>query len=117
MSKTKINPLPWKFNQREVTDANGECVVFRGVGNCLGGPPDDSDERTAFMVRAVNAHDDLLAALQGMIEGAVSSSINAVHPSGRFCHRCGRNSEKEVHSDNCPVKLAEDAIAKATAKV
>ena len=58
---------------------------------------------------------DLLLALKVMIHGKVRETVNAVHPSGRFCDVCGRNSEEFVHSDKCPVLMAEKAIARAEA--
>lgn len=67
-----------------------------------------------FIVRAVNAYDELLAACRSLIEGRVNEDSGvSVHPSGRFCTVCGLNSTQKVHSSVCPVSLAESAIARA----
>lgn len=68
---------------------------------------------TLANAQLIAAAPELLAALRANIEGRVRMSINACHPSKRFCDICGTNSEKVVHSPNCPVNLAEIAIAKA----
>lgn len=74
MSAPKHTPTPWKFSQTHAhtltirhADGGGEYVAEIRVGDT----PELllTDEANArFIVRAVNAHDDLLEALRDLIE-------------------------------------------------
>lgn len=51
-------PTPWKSELQFIYDGNGV-----KIGVVLGMlPPEDSDQVAAFIIRAVNAHNDLKAA-------------------------------------------------------
>ena len=92
--------LPWKLSLRRLSlwDANGQsvCALPDVVGNW---------ERAGFIVRACNAHDDLVAAARALIVWS-----NHHLPD---CLLCGAVGLASNHLADCPVELARAAIAKA----
>lgn len=78
-----IKHIPWKFIESDyITDSNG-AYVAEGV----------NDQTAAFIVRAVNSHDELLSALK------------ACHPP----------ADQEKHKDYSGACAACKAISKAEA--
>lgn len=61
---TKHTPVPWKAEKSGIYDAEGYCVVRRH-------PQDDGryGANAAFIVRARNNHDALLAAAKRVLQG------------------------------------------------
>lgn len=58
------SPLPWKVGDRQrglVTDSNSQFVFKCFVG-------ENRDRDAAFIVRAVNYHEEMLAALKGLCD-------------------------------------------------
>lgn len=113
---------PWIVEPRWNTDSNDNS---RSVGSIyseslerflatMEDPCSDSDEEQMANAHLMAAAPDLLEALKRRISGDVRSGVvSACHPSLQFCEVCGHNSERFVHSENCPVLFAELAIAKA----
>lgn len=121
-NETKHTPGPWHLRTangrlpvvRESKRPHGEASHYRAVigsGDTLGGPvivdldfgygkPEDQ-ANAEFIVRACNAHDDLLAALKAML-----SEYGDV----------GDESILAEDEPNHPVILAHAAIAKAEGK-
>jgi hypothetical protein len=64
MSETNHTPsLPWIANQEKISDAGGNLVVFV----CGDGVGAEDRANAALIVRAVNAHDALVEALEGLM--------------------------------------------------
>lgn len=118
MTKGKHTPGPWTMEGSRViaqiygftpTPEHPQFVVAQCGTYCSA----VGDERIGN-AQLIAAAPDLLEALKANIDGKVSEgSLHCVHPSGRFCKTCGRNSEIKVHCEGCPVEMAELAIAKA----
>jgi hypothetical protein len=71
MSEPKHTPLPWYADGPEVLgiDGNGDFGYHVATAwNSPGGPePDEAHANAELIVRAVNAHADLLAALESLL--------------------------------------------------
>lgn len=66
MSDAKNSPLPWATSKYDETiDANGEQVRMHGV---MLSSKEIAKENMLFVRRAVNAHSDLLAALESVMQ-------------------------------------------------
>lgn len=68
---TKRSELPWAFEKKSygeyIVDPRGGCVA--GMVSITGSVGDEINKaNAAFLTRAVNAHDDLVAALKAMVE-------------------------------------------------
>jgi|SRR5688572_11953731 len=113
MSEAKFTPGPWQAEQDDVPYDGGFetwCVNADGAGICMMDCPKDDMEANA---RLISAAPDLLEAAEEIVKRHVSSSHNAIHPSGRFCDVCGLNSDQNVHTPRCPILAVEKAVAKA----
>lgn len=70
--KTTPSAMPWKSGtHRQIVDAEGNviCELWSHMGI------DEADANEEIIVRAVNAHDDLVAALEILVNG---HSINGL---------------------------------------
>ena len=97
MSKVAVthSPLPWLWDDNAIT-SRGAVLPVEGIGQPHGYPRDAEGPANAeFIVRACNAHGELLAALKAI--------------RSRDCARCG-----ERRCDEC--RRADTAIAKAEAQ-
>lgn len=77
-------PGPWRFECGEIFAADGEClgVMYRTEAWTSGDPVLSEDQANArLIVRAVNSHDDLLAALKRPIVFTVEESEDVVRLS------------------------------------
>lgn len=76
-NETKHTPLPWVLDHRF---AGGVLIhpddnEFLTVAKVLGFDNDEAKANAAFIVRAVNAHDDLIAALERLLQIVPPNSI------------------------------------------
>ena len=70
----------------------------------------EEEKARKFREHAAKHYDALLAACKRLINGKVSWSGTAMHPSGFFCSVCGMNSKMVVHAPGCPILEALNAI-------
>ncbi|MCK8788244.1 hypothetical protein M0638_28235, partial [Roseomonas sp. NAR14] len=66
-SSTKHTPMPWSIDQDGKTaliTSNGELIAECGISDL---PVKQDQANAAFIVRAVNAHDALVAALRELL--------------------------------------------------
>ena len=71
----KHTPLPWAINQwRNITDTESNMISVCGVSMPTARVPDDhiGYANAAFIVQAVNSHDDLVAALEMLLPRFIS---------------------------------------------
>ena len=61
--KPQHTPLPWKANDTYLLDSNGDTIGKLNQGDGLEMAKSDA----AFIVRAVNAHDELIGTLHGIL--------------------------------------------------
>src|SRR3974390_1068558 len=67
---TKHTPGPWRIEDHsDVTDSD-ESLVTHGVGIA-----DEADANPAHIVRCVNAHDELVAALDMLMDSATEPGV------------------------------------------
>lgn len=99
MNETKHSPLPFVVSDVFwIEDANGNDVASCVVANVTGGDGNNA----AFIVRACNAHDDLLALAKRVVAGGMSfpkyeremakaavAKACGETPSPRQCAQCG----------------------------
>lgn len=95
MSDDRASPRPWRFLPEvdpAPMDAKGWFIV---KGQVYGMAPADA----TLIVRAVNHHDELVAALDGLCDADADSDARYYHDDGRdsvcSCHGFG-------HFDTCP---------------
>ena len=106
---TKYTPLPWMRNGQTVQgwwrlDGSSERVGLEFMENPLAIVPNEED--ADFIVRACNAHDDLLVALKRLApEGGDVRLTNR-------CRFCGER-EPGKHTQDCAWVQGRDAIKKA----
>ncbi len=84
-------PTPWKANGLSIEDSNGDLIACLNTGDGIVRAHEDA----AFIVRAVNAHDELLQALKDCV------------------------GELQFHAESLPdgeIERALKAIAKAEGK-
>lgn len=103
MSDDRASPKPWTWFRGELQDANGREVVQGRVWdaheNLLHGFVNCSEADGELIVRAVNHHDELVAALDGLCDADADSDARYYHDNGRdsVCSRHGFS-----HFDTCP---------------
>ena len=96
MSETRHTPTPWRVESLYPAMAFGEKTIVGGImGIAQIHPVGNGPDNAEYIVRCVNAHDDLLDVLQVIARGACLQQFNG--------DRCG-----------CYSCLARAAIAKAT---
>jgi hypothetical protein len=117
----KTTPMPWVVNRGE--HAYIKNPLYKGIIADLGCAPGDDplyvcnpDDRKSgpeqwlpnaeLICRAVNAHDDLVAALQAVVDAAVTD-----HDA---CSLCGQDLHR--HASGCVILSAKAALAKAEPK-
>jgi len=66
---------------------------------------DDAKEKAAFIVRAVNCHEELVAALESLIDWGTSTVGT--------CMACNALHEEDRDPDRCQFCMARAALAKA----
>ncbi len=123
-------PTPWKYTQESidpewaiVTDASGHIIANVNSETGPDIPPLVStkmprDANAAHIVRCVNNHDALLAALKGLIGECGDLEDGSV--AELQCHWCGRDYEdapsgSHCTADDCPGYQARQAIQTAEA--
>jgi hypothetical protein len=68
-TSNKHTPLPWRFGDNVGKRPTWEYVEGQdGQAICLIGQTSDGEANAAFIVRACNAHEDLVAALSELVE-------------------------------------------------
>ena len=97
-------PTPWHWFQGHLVgpedkDKGGAPWILRCTD---GGEPTPEDAE--FIGRVCNSHDDLLAALEGLVDDIMDAGC---------CHTCSNFAEKDGHKPDCHVPAAIDAIDKA----
>lgn len=87
--KTTHSPLPWKIDHNMVGIGGVKVAGVEGVANC----GIQGDANAALIVRAVNAHAELVAALEGITIAECPACSGTGKEDGRFdddaCPRCG----------------------------
>lgn len=64
---TKHTPAPWTLENNQIFGTCNDKPTAFPVAICQGGTRDEADANAALIVRAVNSHADLLAALQAFV--------------------------------------------------
>lgn len=117
--------LPWKLYSgklrpqfptsiREVQDASGAAVVKWNGFDDSDRPAQEHDANAAFIVTAVNAHDQLVAALHRAVEECEYKT-----PAGTTnCRYCDNNMDhrgtgEDMHEKGCVIVQARQALAGA----
>lgn len=105
--KTPHTPTPWRIVETNlglaIVGADIEDLAALPQGKWGPGSAEQKKANADFIVRACNAHDDLLAALETLLADAEA------HAYARFGVDPGATDEPEAN------KIARAAIAKATA--
>lgn len=107
MTEAKHTPTPWKVSEGlddtsvTIRQDNGE--FHRPVAE-IWYNGDDPSANAAFIVRAVNSHADMLAALK---------AIKAEPYGCPFCDSGTLRNPVKGHNEDCGYHLLEAAIAKA----
>lgn len=104
MSEAKFTKGPWKTDVDDVVSSSDGAAVALVCNRT----------DVAANAKLIAAAPELYEALKACIDGKVREHRDAAHSSGRFCTVCGQNRSDAVHHPQCPINLAEIALAKAT---
>ena len=115
----KTTPRPWGYGYHRGLDEHLVGVTLENVA-IIEDRHENAAENAALIVRAVNAHDDLVAALRDLV--SVPDIVGGPHDVPRYhCRYCGRDyspvegldTPLNCPSDDCRAWQARDALAKA----
>lgn len=113
------SPLPWMVGERNGNDGDALCGI-ENTDWTLADVWADAWELTPaiaranadFIVRCVNSHDELLAALRAVVADAYEMNPCTGESVCTFCVQ----EKSDPHLNNCPMVAVDQAIAKAEAK-
>lgn len=63
----KHSPTPWRVRSSDKTIVGGDESVVGDFGPCIVGPDHEGEGNAAHIVKCVNAHDELVAALREVV--------------------------------------------------
>mgnify|MGYP001594523740 CR=1 FL=1 len=99
-------PVPWvSRGGLWIAGADGEMVADCVTKFTRGRGLQENEDNAHFIIAAVNAHDELLTALEALLTTEDDPSES--------CYWCGDLIEGYCARDDCPGVMARDAIARA----
>ena len=113
----KATPRPWTYhaNYIEVSNEHGDHSLYapddRGAVS-----PETRWANARFVVQAVNAHDDLVAALERFLYVERDEDGLCPHCDQRIIFDDELDDDDKglfVHKDDCPIAVARSVLAKA----
>lgn len=108
---TKHTPGPWTIHNQPDGDWTVETHTPYTYGVATVHAPSEAEERSEgeANARVIAAAPAMLTALRRMVDG-----VSQWERDGQGCALCGCNGHTpESHADDCPVRDAREAIAKA----
>lgn len=109
MSRTHNHPE--RFWERHIHAADDLTLV----GTASGASPDEAEANAELIVRAVNSHADLLAALKAVTEHMDRAGGDC--DGMPECPWCRSGPDGEDHAANCELLMARAAVEKAEGRV
>lgn len=117
---TKYTPTPWNITENLSNGPYGPPLVIRGpekgdlISSISGAALHDPRHKANadFIVKACNAHDNLIETLENLTDFAEQEFIKSYQGSDEVCFHpsCG---EAGQHTNWCPIGLARAALDKA----
>ena len=110
----KHTPVPWDIAAHmtyTIADAQGRVIASTRTLSFLN--TEEAISNARFIVQAVNAHEDLLAALERLLPEEEWSRLGETNDGSIICWVCV-NTQAEGHAVDCKIGLARAAIAKAS---